>query len=170
MKAFKTEVNPVDKPTFRALAETYRDMVYRIALNSFRNMQDAEDATQEVLLKLYLRQESFDGPNHARNWLIQVTLNHCRSVWRSPWRRQISLEELSAAIPFSDPEDSELFCAVMALPEKHRTVLYLFYYEELSVREIAEFLRLSETAVTSRLSRARRALKQEWTEVLKNGL
>lgn len=154
----------MEKSTFRALAETYRDMVYRIALNFHRNIQDAEDTMQEVLLKLYLRKEPFDGPDHARNWLIQVTLNHCRSLWRSPWRQRVSLEELSAAIPFASPEESELFQTVMALPEKHRTVLYLFYYEDLSVREIAELLRISETAVTSRLSRARSVLKQEWTE------
>lgn len=156
----------MDKTSFRALAETYQGMVYRIALNSFRNIQDAEDAVQEVMLKLYLRKESFDNQNHARNWLIQVTLNYCRSVWRSPWRQRVSLEELTIAIPFSRPEDGELFQAVMELPEKHRTILYLFYYEDLSVREIAEVLKLSETAVTSRLSRARRVLKDEWTEVL----
>jgi len=160
----------VDKPAFRALAEQHRDMIYRIALNFFRNIQDAEDATQEVLLKLYLRREPFDGPGHAKNWLIQVTLNHCRSVWRSPWRQRVSLEELAASIPFASREDSRLFQSVMALPEQHRTVLYLFYYEELSVREIAELLRISETSVTSRLSRARKALKQEWTEVLKDGI
>ena len=160
----------MDKTIFRALAENYRSMVYRIALNFFRNIQDAEDATQEVMLKLYLRTEPFDSQDHARNWLIQVTLNHCRSVWRSPWRQRVSLEELTAAIPFSRPEDGELFQTVMSLPEKHRTVLYLFYYEDMSVREIAEVLKLSETAVTSRLSRARNALKNEWTEVLNSGI
>ena len=154
---------------FRRLAEEYQGMVYRIALNFFRNIQDAEDATQEVMLKLYLRAASFDSREHARNWLIQVTLNYCRSVWRSPWRQRVSLEELTAAIPFSGPEDGELFQTVMSLPEKHRTVLYLFYYEDLSVREIAEVLKLSETAVTSRLSRARTVLKKQWTEVLKDG-
>ena len=158
----------MDKTSFRALAETYQSMVYRIALNSFRNIQDAEDAVQEVMLKLYLRKESFESTDHARNWLIQVTLNYCRSVWRSPWRQRVSLEELTVAIPFSCPEDGELFRAVMELPEKHRTILYLFYYEDLSVREIAQLLKLSETAVTSRLSRARRVLKDEWTEVLKD--
>lgn len=158
----------MDKTSFRALAETYQGMVYRIALNSFRNIQDAEDAVQEVMLKLFLRKEPFDSPNHARNWLIQVTLNYCRSIWRSPWRQRVSLEELTVAIPFSRPEDGELFQTVMGLPEKHRTILYLFYYEELSVREIAQALKLSETAVTSRLSRARRVLKKEWTEVLKD--
>ena len=160
----------MDKTEFRALAETYRSMVYRIALNFFRNVQDAEDATQEVMLKLYLRIAPFDSQDHARNWLIRVTLNHCRSVWRSPWRQRVSLEELTAAIPFSGPEDRELFQSVMSLPEKHRTMLYLFYYEDMSVREIAEVLKLSETAVTSRLFRARKALKDEWTEVLKDGI
>lgn len=156
----------MDKTSFRALAETYQSMVYRIALNSFRNIQDAEDAVQEVMLKLYLHKGPFESPDHARNWLIQVTLNYCRSVWRSPWRQRVSLEELTVAIPFSRPEDRELFQAVMDLPEKHRTILYLFYYEDLSLREIAQLLKLSETAVTSRLSRARRVLKDEWTEVL----
>lgn len=160
----------MDKTVFRILAETYRSMVYRIALNFFRNIQDAEDVTQEVMLKLYLRVEPFDSEKHVRNWLIQVTLNHCRSIWRSPWRQRVSLEDLAAAIPFFSPEDEELFQTVMELPEKHRTVLYLFYYEDMSVREIAEVLKLSETAVTSRLSRARKALKDEWTEVLKDGV
>lgn len=160
----------MDKTVFRALAENYRNMVYRIALNFFRNIQDAEDATQEVMLKLYLRTEPFDSQDHTRNWLIQVTLNHCSSMWRSPWRQRVSLEDLTAAIPFSRPEDGELFQLVMSLPEKHRTVLYLFYYEDMSVREIAEVLKLSETAVTSRLSRARNALKNEWTEVLSDGI
>ena len=158
----------MDKTAFCILAETYRSMVYRIALNFYRNTQDAEDTTQEVLLKLYLRTESFENQNHARNWLIQVTLNHCRSVWRSPWRQRMSLEELTAAIPFSCSEDEELFQSVMDLPEKHRTVLYLFYYEDMSVREIAQVLKLSETAVTSRLSRARKALKDKLSEVEKH--
>lgn len=160
----------MDKTVFRALAETYQSMVYRIALNFFRNIQDAEDATQEVMLKLYLRAKPFDSQNHARNWLIQVTLNHCRSVWRNPWRQRVSLEELAASIPFSHPEDGNLFQAVMELPEKHRTILYLFYYEDMSVREIAKVLNLSETAVTSRLSRARKALKDELTEVPSDGI
>jgi len=160
----------VDKAAFCTLAETYRNMVYRIALNFFRNIQDAEDATQEVMLKLYLRTAPFDSPEHERNWLIRVTINHCRSVWRSPWRQRVSLAELTAAIPFSKPEDGELFQTIMSLSEKHRTVLYLFYYEELSVREIAEVLKLSETAVTSRLHRARGALKKEWAEVSNDGI
>ena len=160
----------MDKNAFSALAERYRDMVYRIALNQHRNVQDAEDTMQEVLLKLYLRKESFADDKHARHWLIRVTLNHCRSVWRSPWKKHVSLEELSQSIPFSTCRDSDLFLSVMALPERYRTVLYLFYYEDLSVREIAELMGLSETAVTSRLSRARKRLKIDLTEGASHGV
>ena len=88
----------MEQSEFRALAQAHQDMVYRIALNFFRNPQDAEDVTQDVLLRLYLRQEPFDGPDHPRSWLIQVTLNRCRSLWRAPWRRrQVPLDELTAA-------------------------------------------------------------------------
>ena len=161
----------MEQSEFRALAQAHQDMVYRIALNFFRNPQDAEDVTQDVLLRLYLRQEPFDGPDHPRSWLIQVTLNRCRSLWRAPWRRrQVPLDELTASIPFQGPEESGLFQAVMALPRRHRTVLYLFYYEDLSVAQIARLLRISTSAVTTRLSRARKALKQAWTEDECHGL
>lgn len=63
---------------------------------------------------------------------------------------------------FETPEQGELYQAVMSLPEKYRTVLDLFYYEELSVREIGEVLGLSQSAVTTRLSRARKLLRERW--------
>jgi len=160
----------MNKAAFSALAEQYRDMVYRIALNQHRNVQDAEDTMQEVLLKLYLRKEPFADDKHAKHWLIQVTLNHCRSVWRSPWKKHVSLEELTRTIPFATRRDSDLFLSVMALPEQYRTVLYLFYYEDLTVKEIAELMKLSASAVTSRLSRARKRLKTELTEGASHGI
>ncbi len=160
----------MEKTAFVLLAERYRDMVYRIALNQLRSVQDAEDTVQEVLLKLYLRKEPFTDDTHAKHWLIRVTLNHCRSVWRSPWKKQVSLEALTRTISFATRRDSDLFLSVMALPEQYRTVLYLFYYEDLSVREIAELMDLSETAVTSRLSRARKRLKSDLTEGASHGL
>lgn len=150
----------MEPSAFYALAEKHRDMVYRIALNFHRSIPDAEDTAQEVLLKLFLRSEPFESPEHTKHWLIRVTLNQCRSMLRNPLRRACSLEELSGAISFAAPGESDIFQSVMALPRNDRTALYLFYYEELSVREIAEALHLSETAITSRLSRARKRLKQ----------
>jgi len=154
----------MDKQTFEQLAVQHRDMIYRIALNQLRSIPDAEDAMQEVLLKLYQHKGSFDSPDHAKHWLIRVTLNCCRSLWRSPWKKNVPLEELSRTIGFTEQKDSDLFLAVMALPEAHRTVLYLFYYEDLSVKDIAQLMGLSVSTVTTRLHRARKHLKYDLTE------
>ena len=154
----------MDKQTFERLALEHRDMIYRIALNQLRSIPDAEDAMQEVLLKLYQHKGSFDSPDHAKHWLIRVTLNHCRSLWRSPWKRNVPLEELSRSIGFTEQKASDRFLAVMALPEVHRPMLYLVYYEDLSIRDIGQLMNLSVSTVTSRLYRARKRLKYDLTE------
>lgn len=85
---------------------------------------------------------------------------------RSPWRkRRASLEELPPQPVFQQPEQEALYQSVMALPEIYRIVLVLFYYEELSVREIGALLKLETSAVTTRLSRARAKLKEQLGEV-----
>ena len=154
----------MEAAAFSAAAEQYQDMVYRLSLSQLGNVQDAEDAVQEVFLRLY-RQERPPVGDSLRYWLIRVTVNYCRDILRSPWRkRRISLTELAephAGPVFDRIEQRELFDAVIALPEKYRTVLHLYYYEEISVREISELLKLSQSAVTTRLTRAREKLKEK---------
>ncbi len=155
----------VDRDVFCRRAQQYQDMVFRIALNYYGSIQDAEDTVQDVLMKLYLAEDAFESEEHVRAWLIRVTINLCKNTLRSPWRkRRVPLEELCQAVSFDDREESALFSVVMALPEKYRTVLYLFYYEDCSVRRIAELLELRESAVTTRLFRARNLLKQKLQE------
>ena len=145
---------------FTRAVERHQDMVYRVALHSLGTPQDADDAVQEVFLRLYQRAEPFDSPEHLRRWLLRVTLNYCRDVLKSPWRRRrVSLESLPELPAFQREEERVLYQTVMSLPEKYRTVLDLFYYEELSVREIAGLLHIEVSAVTTRLSRARAKLK-----------
>ena len=145
---------------FTRAVERHQDMVYRVALHSLGTPQVADDAVQEVFLRLYQRAEPFDSPEHLRRWLLRVTLNYCRDVLKSPWRRRrVSLESLPELPAFQREEERVLYQTVMSLPEKYRTVLDLFYYEELSVREIAALLHIEVSAVTTRLSRARGKLK-----------
>lgn len=145
---------------FTRAVERHQDMVYRVALHSLGTPQDADDAVQEVFLRLYQRAEPFDSPEHLRRWLLRVTVNYCRDVLKSPWRRRrVSLESLPELPAFQREEERVLYQTVMSLPEKYRTVLDLFYYEELSVREIAALLHIEVSAVTTRLSRARGKLK-----------
>ena len=147
-------------------AEKYKDTVYRIALNFFKNHYDADDIVQEVLLKFYMTDKTFENDEHVRNWLIRVAINQCKNVLRLPWRRRsVPLDELTGSIEFEYKEQNELFMQVMYLPEKYRVILYLFYYEEFSVKEISSLLKINESAVTTRLSRARKKLKQNLLEV-----
>ena len=152
-----------------AVYDRHANMLYRVAMSHLNNSEDAQDAVQDVFARYISAAPTFSDEEQERAWLIRVTVNHCRDILKSPWRkRRVSRTELSGASEepvFAMEEQKTLFQAVMALPEKYRMVLYLFYYEELSVREMAVLLNLSQTAVTTRLSRAREKLKLQLTEV-----
>ncbi len=159
----------MDWEAFTRAVEQHQNMVYCLALHTLGSAQDADDAVQEVFLRLFRAEKGFDSPEHLRRWLLRVTVNVCRDVLKSPWRRRrVALDSIEPPPVFDHPEDGALYEAVMALPEKYRTVLDLFYYEELSVKEIAGVLHTSPTAVTTRLSRARAALKQQLGEEWQN--
>lgn len=150
---------------FTRWAERYKDMIFRIALNYYANPHDGDDTVQEVLLRLYSCNKEFQSEEHVKAWLIRTTVNQCKNGLRQKKRHSyVSLEDVDLPVQFQMPEQSELYREVMALPEAYRTVLYLFYYEEMSVKEIAGALRVSTTAVTTRLSRARQQLKTNLTE------
>ena len=155
----------MERQAFMDAVTRHQDMVYRIALHWFGVPQDAEDAVQEVFLRLYTEEKPFDGPEHLRRWLIRVTVNVCKDALKSPWRkRRVPLESIPEPV-FEQQEQRELYREVLALPEKYRTVLGLYYYEELSTKEIAALLGIRQTAVTTRLARGRELLKQRLTEV-----
>ena len=144
---------------FTAAAERHLDMVYRIALNYFRVPADAEDAAQTVMLRLWQSDGDFADDDHLRYWLVRVTLNVCRDVSRSFWRRRtVSLEECREPA-FADGEHQRLYQEVMALPAKYRLPLYLYYYEGYAVAEVGELLGLKPSTVQTRLARAREKLR-----------
>lgn len=156
----------MDKVSFTKAVTAYQDTVYRVALHALGDPQDADDAVQEVFLRLFRREEAFDGEEHLRRWLLRVAVNVCHDMRKSAWwRRRAPLNEAAELPVFDRPEEGALYETVMALPEKYRVVLDLFYYEELSTGEIAEMLGLTRTAVTTRLSRARALLKERLGEV-----
>ena len=156
----------MDKARFNDAARRYQNMVYRTALHALGSPQDAEDAVQEVFLRLFNHRGTFESEEHLRRWLLRVTVNCCRDTLKSPWRkRRTSWEEIPEIPVFDRPEQAALYREVMALPEKYRTALYLFYYEDYTVKEIAEAVGIKVSAATTRLSRAREALRRELKEV-----
>lgn len=148
-----------DHEEFTRLARTFQDTVYRVAYGYLRNPQDAEDAAQNALLKLLRSDTAFADDDHAKFWLIHVTLNECRRLAMAPWRRELPLEKLTQTLTFPSPAHSELFCQVMTLPKKYRVPVLLYYYEGYTTAEIGQMLGLSPAAVRTRLARARKKLK-----------
>ena len=110
---------------FTDAAERYLDMVYRIALNWFRNPADAEDAAQNAMLRLWRTDTDFQGEDHLRHWLVRVALNECKRMSQHPWRkRTVPLSECPEPV-FSDPGRQTLYQEVMELPAKYRVPLLL---------------------------------------------
>jgi len=143
------------------LFQKYKDDVYRLAVSYTKSLQDAEDVCQNVFLKL-MRQSNID-PGKEKSWLMRVTANECRSLLRSHWwKTTVSLDEHIAVEP---PEMNDVLQSVLALEPKYRVVVYLHYYEMLSTEEIASLLHITRSAVTTRLSRARKMLKEILQEV-----
>lgn len=137
------------------LFHQYKDDVYRLAVSYTRSLEDAEDVCQSVFLKLMEQTNIESGKEKA--WLMRVTVNTCKSLLRSSWwKRTVSLDH---TMMVESIKTDSVLNAVMMLQPKYRVVIYLHYYEGLSTKEIGQLLHISQSGVTSRLSRGREMLK-----------
>lgn len=141
---------------------TYSDTVYRIALNITRNPQDAFDVCQDVFLRLIKHKHKIENADHLKAWLIRVAINCSKSLVSSAHRTKvISLDDVKESeLVYSGEERLGLCETVMRLSEKYSTVIYLFYYEDMKISDIARSLGVTESAVKIRLSRAREKLRK----------
>ena len=144
---------------FTSLAKTHMDMIFRLAFGYLKSRADADDVTQTVLLRLYKTDKAFESDAHVKHWLLRVTVNECRKLWRSPWRRTEDFDAYAETLVFDEPRYAGLFEAVMALDTKCRAAVVLHYYEGYSIAEIAALLGVPAGTVGTRLSRAREKLK-----------
>ena len=140
-----------------ATIEKYSNTIYKIAFSYTKEKVVTEDILQDVLIKYMTDTTLFHTEEHKKAWLIRVTINECKKFFRTIWnRRRISLEDI---YPFQTPEKHEVFYAVMDLPQKYRLIIHLYYYEELSVKEISDALHINESTIRSLLFRGRKMLK-----------
>lgn len=137
----------------------YSAMVYRLAFIRTQNRQDAEDITQEVFLKYIRSGKTFESEEHRKSWLLKVTVNTSKSMLTSAWARHYAHMDEVREESCQMEEKSEVFYAVQSLPEKYRIVIQLYYYEDLSVREISQILSKKESTVKSLLHRGRKMVK-----------
>ena len=146
------------------VVERWGDMVYRLALARTASVPDAEDIFQEVFLRYFRHEERFHSDEYRKAWLLRCTLNRCKSLLSSPWRRRIVPQDIAAEVGVED-DYREVYSAVLSLPEKYRAVIHLHYFEGLSVAEMAAALDSTEGTVKSQLSRGRALLRDMLKEV-----
>lgn len=150
---------------FSAKIEQYKDTIFRVAYSYCNNVFEAQDVSQEVFVKLYTQCKPFKTREEEKAWLIRITINYCKDLKKSSWhRRRAELNENSAISNGSIPDDNEVFDEVMALPQKYRTVIHLYYYEEYPIREIAALTQQKDSTVQTQLQRARAMLKKQLGE------
>lgn len=151
------------------IIDKYADMVYRLAVSETGNREDAQDIFQEVFLRLVRCRDRIFDEEHLKAWLLRVTVNCVKKQRGSFWSRKVLAGEEAvgeqpdekAAYSYEAVEnaDSPVMQAVGELPEKYRSAVYLFYYEELSIAQIGRILGAKESTVKSHLYRAREILK-----------
>lgn len=126
-----------------------------------RNTADAEDAVQETFIAYTTKSPVFSDKEHEKAWLLKVASNKCRDILRFRNRHQLTeLSELEAVV--QDDESSHILEALMELPEKFRLVLTLYYIDEYKVKEIAEIIRKTPSAVKMRLQKGRKLLEEKY--------
>ena len=154
MNSAETNIADVD-----TILKTYSDTVYKIALVRTGSKFDADDVFQEVFIRLIKHFNKIQSAEHAKHWLIRVTINcslkHIK-IWRDP--NSTDITKLVLDVPFT-PEETGLYEALMRIPPKYRTVIHLYYYEGYSISEISDILKTKEGTVKSLLSRGRKKLE-----------
>ncbi|MDP4127521.1 MAG: sigma-70 family RNA polymerase sigma factor [Bacillota bacterium] len=148
------------RSNFSLKYKRYGSMVFKIAMVNLGNKEDAEETMQEAFYKLLYKAPQFKNDDHEKAWLIKITVNLCRDILRSVWhKRVVKMEDIEKY--YDDPSDSSVMKEILALPVKYKTVIYLYYFEDYSIKQISEILKTKESAIKMRLQRGRQLLKFE---------
>ncbi|MBT2645032.1 sigma-70 family RNA polymerase sigma factor [Bacillus sp. ISL-41] len=154
----------------------YGQEILQLAFSYVKNKQIAEDLTQEIFVKCYKSLHTYSGKSKFRTWLWRIASNHCKDYLKSwytknvfttdyqPIYDSIQSESVEQTV-IQDEEDGQLASAVMELPVNYREVIYLFYFEEMSIKEIAVVTEAKENTIKTRLKRAKELLKERLEEM-----
>lgn len=158
----------------------YGPDILKLTYSYVRNRTIAEDLTQEIFLKCYVKIDTYNGDSKFRTWLYKIATNHCKDYLRSAhYRYTLLTDKISKITKGKNPspeeslvlkdEKNHLANQVFSLPLKQREVIFLYYFEELSLKEISELLALNINTVKSRLLKAKSLLKNSLDGGIENG-
>lgn len=147
---------------FEAKYNEYGNMLYKIAFLYLGNASDTEDVLQDVFTKYLCGKYRFKNSEHEKAWFIRVTQNKCLDYLRKSGRKNECIDDVSATATYKNNDmEQDVISKVIALPEKYKSAIILFYYNDYTVEEISKTLKISKSAVKKRLQRGRDILKLE---------
>lgn len=144
-----------------AVYDRHVDTVYRVCFAYMKNAPEAEDMTQETFLRLMTANKVFESVEHEKAWLIVTASNLCKDTLKKWWRRNEDIDDYLNMPTEVREVGSEVLDAVLRLPEDFKCAVYMYYYEGYTTAEIAQHEGCSESAIRSRLSRARKQLQTQ---------
>ncbi|WMJ22406.1 sigma-70 family RNA polymerase sigma factor [Paludicola sp. MB14-C6] len=140
------------------IIDTYSDTILRIAFHYVKNQNDAEDIVQNVFLKLISKVPVFENKEHEKAFIIRMTINLCKDYYKAAWHQKIvSLDDCNET--FEDEHKTDLLPIIRQLPTNYKNVIYLYYYEDYSIEQIANILQSKPATIATWLHRARTKLK-----------
>ena len=157
----------------------YGTDILRLSYTYVKNKAIAEDLTQDIFIKCYKSLHTYNGDAKLRTWLWRIAINHCKDYLKSWHHRNIVLKETEEPATYGSPVENKLIGkeenewlseAVMSLPVKYREVIYLFYFEERAIKEMAQVLNANENTIKTRLRKAKKLLRErvegyEWKSI-----
>lgn len=152
-------MSAIDNETFAGLVREYTPNLYRLALGILHNRDDAEDAVAESILKAYEKIHTLRNPDSFRPWIMQIAANESKRIYAKN-RRSTPVENVEEYMPEFRDEYHELWDIVMRLDTAYREVTILYFYEQMSLKEIGKILHIPEGTVKSRLYRAKKELRK----------
>lgn len=158
-KIEENTIKKIDKLEFIALIEDNKIPLYRLAKSIVKNEHDIQDAVNETIVKAFENLERLKSRESFKSWIMRILVNECYSLHNR--QKRIKLEENMNVynLYYEESNSYELMCEIEKLELEFRTVLILFYYEDMSIKSISEVLNVSQGTVKSRLSRAKSKLK-----------
>lgn len=144
---------------FIVIYNRYVNTVYRVCYMYWKNRNDTEDAVQVTFTKLLEYTKGFDNEEHLKAWLIVTASNICKNSLKHWYRKVINLDSIQDSVESSTP-DNELLNLVLALPDKYKIVIYMYYYEGYNSIEIAKRLNKNESTIRTYLKKGRSLLKE----------
>lgn len=145
----------------RNAIELYGDMIRKICFIHLKQEADVEDIFQDVFIKYMMHNRDFDNKEHEKAWLLRVSINACKDKLKSWFHKNVELYEDMQLHPFHKQEDYHILEMVLKLPDKYKDVIYLYYYEGYSTKEISTILGKKENTIFTWLKRAKEALRKE---------